>query len=227
LIRVEQPLAGGERLVIRFTEVDDGDLRVDAPGVEQRRAAIDPRPWTWLHQRHGRDVVVVGRPGGGAGEEADAAVTRCRDAVLAVQVADCAPVALWSPDGVVGAVHAGWRGLVGGVLPAAAEAMRALGAGPISAVLGPCIRVERYEFGADDLAEVVAALGDSVIGRTRSGQPALDMVAAVRSSLDLAGIGDLTDVGRCTAEAPDLWSWRADASRCRQSVVVVKEAAGP
>ena len=45
-------------------------------------------------------------------------------AVLAIQVADCAPVALWSPEGVLGAAHAGWRGLADGVLPATAEAMR-------------------------------------------------------------------------------------------------------
>jgi YfiH family protein len=225
VIRLEYPLADGGRVVIRFTEVDDGDLRVDAPDVEQRRTAIDPRPWTWLHQRHGHEVVVVREPGEGAGEEADAAVTRCCDAVLAVQVADCAPVALWSPDGVVAAVHAGWRGLVGGVLPATAETMRALGAGRISAVLGPCIRVGSYEFGTADLAAVADALGDDVIGQTRPGRPGLDMVAAVRSSLRLAGVDDLVDVGRCTMEAPDLWSWRGDGTRSRQSVLVVREAA--
>ena len=226
MIRIEHPLDGGERVVIRFTEVDDGDLRVDAPGVEQRRSTIDPRPWTWLRQRHGRDVVVVHRPGDGTGEEADAVVTRCRDAVLAVQVADCAPVAMWSPDGVIAAVHAGWRGLADGVLPAAAEAMRALGAAHISSVLGPCIRVGSYEFGAGDLAAVAATLGDSVVGQTTSGRPALDIVAAVRASLRQADVDDLTDVGRCTAESPDLWSWRAEGTRCRQGVLVVKEAAG-
>jgi YfiH family protein len=225
LIRLEHPLADGGRVVIRFTEIDDGDLRVDAPDVEQRRAAIDARPWTWLHQCHGREVVLVREPGSGAGQEADAAVTQCRDAVLAVQVADCAPVAMWSPEGVVAAVHAGWRGLAGGVLPAAAEAMRSLGAGHISAVLGPCIRVGSYEFGAEDLTVVADALGGGVIGRTRSGRSALDMVAAVRSSLRLAGVDDLVDVGRCTFEAPDLWSWRGEGTRSRQSVLVVREAA--
>jgi copper oxidase (laccase) domain-containing protein len=130
---------------------------------------------------------------------------------------------MWSPEGVVGAAHAGWRGLADGVLPATAEAMRSLGAGHISAVLGPCIRVGSYEFGAPDLASVAAVLGDAVVGRTRSGRPAFDMVAAVRSSLRLAGVEDLTDVGRCTAEAPDLWSWRAEGTRSRQSVLIVKE----
>ena len=55
-----------------------------------------------MHQVHGATVVRVAEPGGGAGLEADAAVTAASGAVLAVQVADCAPVALVGSNGVVG-----------------------------------------------------------------------------------------------------------------------------
>jgi copper oxidase (laccase) domain-containing protein len=224
MIQVEYPVDGG-RAVLRFTEVTDGDFAIWSDDVDARRAAFDARPWTWLREQHGAAVVTVGHPGDGAGSLADASVTACPGAVLAIQVADCAPVGLWSPSGVVAAVHAGWRGLVAGVIPAAVERMRALGATAISAVLGPCIRVGRYEFGTDDLARAADVLGDAVRGTTDDGAPALDMVAAVRSSVASAGIDDLTDVGRCTARSGDLWSWRADRTRCRHALVVVREAA--
>ena len=167
---------------------------------------------------HGARVVTVMQPGEHVGEEADAAVTAVPGAVLAVQVADCAPVALVA-DGVLGVAHAGWRGLAAGVLPATVDAMRSLGAGHISATIGPCIRPGCYEFGAADLDAVAATLGEHVRGRTSSGAPALDVPAAVRASLAAAGVDDVTDVGTCTACSPDHWSHRSAGDPERQAVV--------
>ena len=84
---------------VRFTGRDEGDMGhggryvvdVDAE-VEARRRAVVDRPWTWLRQVHGADVVEVRTPGDGAGTRADAAVTAEAGCVLAVLVADCAPV---------------------------------------------------------------------------------------------------------------------------------------
>jgi copper oxidase (laccase) domain-containing protein len=61
-------------------------------------------------------VRVVTEPGEHDGAVGDAAITRCRGAVLSVWVADCAPVVLLGGDRVVGVVHAGWRGALDGVL---------------------------------------------------------------------------------------------------------------
>ena len=88
---------------------------------------------------HGARVVVVEGPGGAAGEAADAAVATSAGAALAVLTADCAPVALASPEGVLGVAHAGWRGLRAGVVEATVTTMRRLGATRIEAVLGPCV----------------------------------------------------------------------------------------
>jgi len=134
--------------------------------------------------------------------------------------ADCAPVALASREGVVGVAHAGWRGLLGGVLERAVAAMRALGAGEIEAVLGPCIRPPCYEFGADDLDRVAARLGDGVRGRTASGAPALDLPAGVGAALERAGVDDLRDVGLCTACTPGYFSHRARGDRGRQALAL-------
>src|SRR5207245_1905111 len=105
-------------------------------------------------------------PGGGAGQRADAAVTDRPGCALAILTADCAPVALIASDGVVGVAHAGWRGLVGGVLERTVQVMRAGGASDVRALLGPCIRPGCYEFGADDLAQVARRLGDGVRATT-------------------------------------------------------------
>jgi YfiH family protein len=175
-------------------------------------------PWTWLRQVHGARVVVVSEPGEHAGVEADAAVTATPGCVVAVQVADCAPVALVS-DAVVGVAHAGWRGLAEGVLAETIDAMRDLGAGDIRAVVGPCIHAECYEFGADDLDGVAEALGDDVRATTASGAPALDLVAGVRAALEGAGVKEIDVVDTCTACSGDHWSFRARGESERQAVV--------
>jgi purine-nucleoside/S-methyl-5'-thioadenosine phosphorylase / adenosine deaminase len=194
------------------------------PPVEARRRAVVDAPWTWLRQVHGDTVVTVAAPGDGAGSKGDASVTATDGCVLAVLTADCAPVALVSSEGVVAAVHAGWRGLAGGVLERAVDAVRNLGGGSdIRAVLGPCIHAECYEFGTGDLATVVTALGEEVRSTTADGEPALDVPAAVRASLRRAGVSDLHDVDVCTACSDEYFSWRARGELARQALVAWRD----
>ncbi|MBV8986556.1 MAG: polyphenol oxidase family protein [Acidimicrobiia bacterium] len=194
-----------------------------APDVEARRRAVKDAQWTWLRQVHGDTVVTVTAPADGAGSKADASVTDRADCVLAVLTADCAPVALVGTGGVVGAVHAGWRGLSAGVIERAVDAARALGATDLRAVLGPCIRPECYEFGAADLDAVAAALGDGVRAVTAAGRPALDVPSAVAAALERAGVTQLEDLGACTACSDDYFSWRARGELARQAMVVWRD----
>jgi YfiH family protein len=227
---------GGANVVL--TDRGAGDLghagehvHVVRPEVEARRRAVVDLPWTWLRQVHGDRVVVVTEPGGGAGQRADAAVTARTGCALAVLTADCAPVALVA-DGVVGVAHAGWRGLVGGVLERTVDAMRlfrpgdegAGGASEVRAVLGPCIRAGCYEFGRADLARVARRLGDDVRATTAGGAPALDVPAAVRAALAQVGVSDVFDVGVCTACSPTHFSHRARRELGRQALVVWRAA---
>jgi purine-nucleoside/S-methyl-5'-thioadenosine phosphorylase / adenosine deaminase len=191
-----------------------------APDVEVRRRTVVDAPWTWLRQVHSDTVVTVAAPGEGAGTKADASVTVHDGCVLAVLAADCAPVALATPQGVVAAVHAGWRGLAGGVLERAVDAVRGLGGGDVRAVLGPCIHAECYEFGPTDLDVVAGRLGDGVRSTTSDGRPALNVPAAVRAALARAGVSDIDDVAVCTACSDDYFSWRAQGELARQALVV-------
>ena len=190
------------------------------PDVAARRRAVVDLPWTWLHQIHGAGVVRVTGPGDGAGTKADAAVSAQEGCALAVLTADCAPVAMASPDGVIGVAHAGWRGVTAGVIEATVAEMEALGATAIEAAVGPCIHAECYEFGAGELDEIAARLGDTVRATTTEGTPALDLPAAVRVALQRAGVDAVTDVGVCTACSQDHFSWRARRELQRQATVV-------
>lgn len=155
--------------------------------------------------------------------EADGLVTAIGRVGVMVLVADCLPVALGT-RGAVAMVHAGWRGLAGGVLEAgvrvlrdvAAEANnRAAGADepataatapaePVVAVIGPCAGVCCYEAGE----EVHAAFGHS----HRQGRR-LDLCAHARDRLVAAGVSRVEAVERCTICDERLFSYRRDGER--------------
>jgi YfiH family protein len=143
-------------------------------------------------------VVTVTRPGDHAGAPADAAVTATPGCVLAVRTADCAPVVLLGRD-AVGIVHAGWKGLVDGVVARAVEALEALGDPPVVAHLGPCIRAGCYEFDGPERELLADRFGDVVRATTTWGTPALDLAAGVHAALDRAGVGEVHDTAGCTA----------------------------
>lgn len=162
--------------------------------------------------------MTVTEPGGECGAEADAAVTAVPGAVLSVYTADCAPVVLRAP-GAVGVAHAGWRGIVGGVVQAAAEALRELSDGPIVAEVGPCIRGRCYEFGRDDLAAAIEVLGPTVSSQTAWGTPAFDVTEALGIVLARAGVHEVNDTGVCTACSSLHPSHRARGDKARMAAV--------
>lgn len=206
---------------VHFTGRDEGDLRPARESTASQLAAIAGRPVSWLRQVHGSRVVVVDGPVPVTGMEGDALVTARPDAALAVFTADCAPVALASPEGVVAAVHAGWAGLVAGVVDRSVEVMRDLGATRVEAALGPCIHAGCYEFGADDLDRAGASLGPAVRASTAEGRPAFDLPAAVGAALARAGADLVFDASVCTAcSTAGLYSHRARADAGRQAMVV-------
>lgn len=163
-------------------------------------------------------MVVVTRPGEHAGADADAAVTATPGCELVVRTADCVPVALLA-DGGVGMVHAGWRGLAGGVVEAAVASLAELGvpAASLRAEVGPCIRAGCYEFDGPGRGEVAARYGAAVLATTLWGTPALDLVAAAEGALAAAGVERVDVVGGCTACDATWFSHRARREVQRQA----------
>lgn len=210
----------GTPVLAAWTGREEGDLGPAAPVVERRlrQQRVVARPWSGARQVHGAGVVVVEEPGASGGE-ADAMVSATPGCALSVLGADCATVAFASPQGVVGVAHAGWRGLVAGVVEATAAAMRGLGATDLVAAVGPCAHPECYEFSPEDLASVVRRLGPVVEGRTATGRPALDLPAGIAARLDAATVRIVRGVDRCTICAPEYYSHRGDGTRARQALV--------
>lgn len=209
------------------TDRDMGSFRVDQDdqqGLAERRRAVVDYPWVWLRQIHGSRVVTA-ESVEVAGAEADAVVTTSAGLALAIHTADCAPVVLLGDTtGIVGAAHAGWRGLADGILEATVGRMTEMGETHISALVGPCICPADYEFGEKELATLTDRLGDEVRGTTGEGSPALDIRAGVRVALARVGVEMTDDVPACTAEEADrYYSYRARRDSGRQAMVVWRE----
>jgi polyphenol oxidase len=163
----------------------------------------------FMNQVHGGDVAVVEWPVPDRPPAVDALVTRQTGIALAVLVADCVPVLLADPRaGVVGAVHAGRKGLLADVVGAAVEAMRRLGARDIVARVGPSVCGRCYEV-PGEMRTAVSAAEPAAWATTAAGTPALDVATGVVAQLSRLDV----EVGRlsgCTAEDPSLYSYRRD-----------------
>jgi purine-nucleoside/S-methyl-5'-thioadenosine phosphorylase / adenosine deaminase len=161
-----------------------------------------------MNQVHGADVHVVDEANlDGPAPSVDALVTKLPGVVLVARAADCVPVLLAdAAGGVVAAVHAGRPGLVAGVVPRAVEVMRDLGAEAVEAWLGPHVCGKCYEVPESMRAEVAAAAPES-FAETSWGTPAVDIGAGLMAQLARDGV-PAKDVGRCTIEDEDLYSYR-------------------
>jgi polyphenol oxidase len=169
-----------------WTDDDSGRVRENR---ERLRAEVGAQRLAQGRQVHGTRVVVDAE----GIEEADGQVTAAPGVAAMVLVADCLPVALAGPDRVA-MLHAGWRGLAGGVLEAGVEAT-----GAVCAAIGPGIGPCCYEVGDD----VRAVFGTS--------EPTLDLKAIARARLEAAGVRDIHDCGLCTScDAERFFSHRRD-----------------
>ena len=175
-------------ILTHTTTRSEGDFAIDGEpqALAERRRQVADHPWVWLRQVHGPSVVVATADDAAAvaGSEADGVVTADPDVVLAVHTADCVPVVLWSPSGVIGAAHAGWRGLDAGIVEATWQAMADLGADDIHFHVGPHIGVECYEFGDDDLDRLSVRFGERIRGTTIAGRSSLDLREATRAAVE-------------------------------------------
>ena len=144
--------------------------------------------------------------------EADAQITTLPGIALAVQVADCLPVLLADTQGrVIGAAHAGWRGLAGGVLEATVQAMREkVPDADLVAWLGPCIGPTAFEVG-DDVRDAFLTAGSGTAfqpGRA-PGKWLANLPLLARLRLQALGITTIHTAGHCTFSEPEhFWSYR-------------------
>jgi hypothetical protein len=173
-----------------------------------------------VHQTHGSNVAVVqnGQPFDTA-SPADAIVSRDGQRPISVRTADCVPVLLSSQDGaIVAAIHAGWRGIVAGIVPATVRRILAeaadISADSLIAAIGPCIGADAFEVGPDVLSEFERVFGpDAPIRHLAAGKGKADLRAAARLQLLHCGLDDdcIDTTDRCTVtHADEFFSHRRD-----------------
>ena len=200
----------------------------DAPeAVIENRARLQdrlrlPSEPLWLQQVHGCRVADLDSDPG-ARPVADAAITRRPDRVCVVQVADCLPVLVCASDGsAVGAAHAGWRGLAGGVLEAMVGALR-VPARELLVWLGPAIGQACFEVG-DDVHRALTSgdpgAGSALVENAR-GRWQCDLYGLARHRLAALGVNRVYGGGWCTYSDPRrFFSYRRDG-RCGRMAALI------
>ncbi len=191
----------------RFTDDDPAAVEHNRRTLEQGVA----RRLAYGRQVHGVHVRTIPETDEDLSErqpadppEADGQATARRDLAPMVLTADCLPIAV-AGDGAVAMLHAGWRGLAGGVIAEGVAALRRLGAsGPLQAAIGPGAGPCCYEV-SEDVHAVFAGYG------ARRGDD-LDLKAIARTQLERAGVTAVHDVGLCTicADPSLFYSHRRD-----------------
>lgn len=170
---------------------------------------IADRDWVRVRQVHGRAVHLPEKGNKGIRHlccDADAVVLREASRVTRIVTADCVPILLAATDGsAVAAVHAGWRGLLSGVVE---EAVGAL-ASRFVAAIGPCIGVKRFEVGQ----EVAERFDARFVRRDFGSRPHVDLRAATHALLHRLGAQQIDTTDRCTAEhEKEFFSHRRDVT---------------
>lgn len=212
--------------------VGDDAAHVAANRALLRTALGLPSEPLWLSQVHGCDVhlpdAAAPYPAQAGPCAADAAVASQPGQVCVVMTADCLPVLLCDAQGcAVAAVHAGWRGLLEGVIEAAVAHLRVrLGlasAGPIMAWLGPAIGPDAFEVGAEVL-DAFCARDAGAAAAFRPGAGArffADLYLLARQRLQAAGVRDISGGDYCTLSDPErFFSYRRDGRTGRMASMI-------
>jgi YfiH family protein len=186
-----------------------------------------PAPPHWVRQVHGTDVFDADGSSAGDEAQADAAIARSAGRVLAVLSADCLPLLFCADDGsAIGAAHAGWRGLLAGVIE---RTVARLGVPPASVLawLGPAIGPRSYEVGD----EVRAAFVDQdqraaeAFVPTRPGHWLCDLYALAHLRLAAAGVSRVYGGGFDTFADARFYSYRRDRETGRFASLIWIEGA--
>lgn len=199
----------------------------DPDTVRANRKALQehlnlPSEPVWLDQVHGRHVINAADPT--ATRTADAAYTEVPGVVCAVMTADCLPVLLYSPESrKIAAVHAGWKGLAGGVIDATVTAMAE---SRLLAWLGPCIGPEAFEVGGEVRQTFIDQSQQFEAGFVSGGQDKwlADLSLLAKIALGKLGIDQVYGGGWCTYKQTEhFFSYRRDRTTGRMATLIWRQ----
>lgn len=212
------PLLDAHGLVAGFTTRAHGSMGGSLASIEEQAqhrdrlaAALGFDRVARVRQVHGRTVARAEAPSdAGAWPEADALWTDRPGVLLGIVAADCVPVYVVEPEGMLGLAHAGWAGSSLRVTAALLEAMVEAGARPerMVAALGPSVGPCCYTIGEERTALVRERLGAEADDALPPGR--MDLWVANVAQLRAAGVQRIEVSGICTkCGGADIWSYRA------------------
>jgi len=198
------------------------DLACVTQNRERLRAALQlPSEPVWLKQVHGTAVAQL--PAKADTLEADAACSTSVDTVCAILTADCLPVLFCDEAGtVVAAAHAGWRGLLNGVLESTVQSMNRPSS-QLLAWLGPAIGPQAFEVGSEVREAFVArdAAATQAFIAGAPGKYQADLYLLARQRLQKVGIERITGGDLCTYnDAERFYSYRRDGVTGRMATLI-------
>lgn len=218
---------GGGASAAPYASLNLADHVGDAPAAvaENRRRLQDaaqlPVEPSWLTQVHG--IAVADLDAAGPSGAADAAFARQPGRICAILTADCLPILLASDAGnLVAAVHAGWRGLAGGVIEATVRALQ-MPPERLLAWLGPGISSQHFEVGAEVRHALLAgdAGAEAALVPNARGRFMADLSALARRRLEGTGIDRIYGGKDCTYAQPERYfSHRRDGLTGRQAALI-------
>lgn len=178
-------------------------------------------PLVFIGATHSSNVVNVKSEYPNVHKDTDALVTRETNLGLVIMSADCAPIVLVDPIAhVVGVVHAGWQGMLVGVVENSVEGMLDLGAETqnMKAIIGPTISAKNFSANQDRYEEVKNKVPSAAV-KLSNGDYAVDIRKGIKTQLAKYQI-KTTDLNICTFENKDLFSYRRDPITGRNATVV-------
>jgi polyphenol oxidase len=203
--------------------VEDDPAAVMRNRARLREAAQLPAEPIWLQQVHGISVWTGGTTGAAPTPTADASVARASSQVCAILTADCLPVLMCDAQGtVVAAAHAGWRGLVNGMLGATLAAMR-VPSERVLAWLGPAIEPEAFEVGSEVREQFMArsCRHAQAFEQNERGRWQADLYRLARGELQALGIDRIYGGGlRTFGDAERFYSYRRDKQTGRMASLI-------
>lgn len=224
-VKALQTTRKGGYSVAPYASLNLGSHVGDNPLVVNRNRMLlepfMPSEPVWLNQVHGIKVADVGHAG--CLPQADASVSTHRGAVCVVMTADCLPVLLCDEQGsVVGAAHAGWRGLCEGVIEQTVHAMKVPSTN-LMAWLGPAIGPAAFEVGEEVRAAFVAQQPQAATAFVpgAEGKWLADIYQLARLRLSASGINRIYGAGLCTFSDPErFYSYRRDGATGRMGTFI-------
>ncbi len=213
-----------------LSEKEDGSMKILRDGRNEGnrndffdRIEVDPDSIVSADLANGNGVAVVDDAGKRIIEKTDGLVTKNKEIALAITVADCIPVFFFEPEkNIIAIAHAGWRGIVGRIVPKTIEKMKELGgdAQKLKVALGPGINVCHFEIKEDVLGEF-DEYEEFII--KKESKIFVDLKGIIIKQFESGGVaaGNIENDNECTYESEKYFSYRRDKTEVIEAMIAI------